>query len=164
MTGAAFPGGGDGLVLNLRSVREVSADVACSTPSQRMMRMRPHRFAALAALMLTFAACAGGPPPEPAAPPPFNPAGTYDFSMSIQGQSLDGVLVIAGTPEAGFTASVSSQMGETDLGRVRLMDRTMTFTIPEVDASGEVVFEGEGFTGAMSTAMGSIPMNGTRRN
>jgi len=126
--------------------------------------MRTHRSTALAALVLILAACAGGPPPEPPAPPPFNPAGTYDFSMAIQGQSLDGVLTISGTPEVGFTASVSSQMGEAELGRVSLVDRTLTFTIPEADASGEVVFEGDGFTGAMSTAMGSLRMTGTRRN
>ena len=116
-----------------------------------------------AALGLLLSACAAGPPPEPPAPPPFDPTGTYDFTIAAEGMEFGGVMVIAGNAEEGFTGNVDTEMGGSALAEITLDGQTMTFFIPEADADVTITFEGDNFTGGMSGAMGGADFYGTKR-
>ena len=121
------------------------------------------RLTTAAALGLFLSACAGGAPAEPPAPPPFNPSGTYDFTLAAEGMEIGGVMVIEGDAEAGFTGSVDTEMGGAGMSDITLDGQTMTFYIPEADADVTIVFDGDSFTGGMTGAMGGADFFGTKR-
>ena len=121
------------------------------------------RLTTTAALGLFLSACAGGPPPEPPAPPPLNPAGTYDISVAAQGMEVMGVMVIRGSAEEGYTGSIDTDMGGAAISNIVVEGQTLTFSIPEVGADVEVVFEGDEFSGGMVGSMGNADIFGTRR-
>ena len=116
-----------------------------------------------AALTLLLSACAGGPPPEPPAPPPLDPVGTYDISVAAQGMEIMGVMVIRGSAEEGYTGSIDTDMGGAAISNIVVEGQTLTFSIPEVGADVEVVFEGEEFSGGMVGSMGNADIYGIRR-
>ncbi len=121
------------------------------------------RLTVAAALGLLLGACSGGPPPAPPAPPPFDPSGTYDISINAQGMSIPGIMVIEGSPETGFTGSIDTEMGGAVLSNLALVGRELTFSVPEVGATVQLLFEGDGFTGGMGGAMGEASISGIRR-
>jgi hypothetical protein len=74
-------------------------------------------------LLMSSAACATAPAGEPAPAPPatavpappraaaLNPVGKYEFTTSLQGQTLTGTMEIAGTPGA-YTGRITSSATE----------------------------------------------------
>lgn len=119
-----------------------------------------------AALGLALSACASGPPPAPPAPPtppPLDPTGTYDILVSAQGMEIGGTMTIRGSAEAGYTGDVDTEMGGAGMTSIVVDGQTMTFSIPEGGMSGEVVFDGDEFTGTMSGGMGDASITGVKR-
>lgn len=114
-------------------------------------------------LGLILSACAGGPPPEPPAPPPFDPVGTYDFVLGMEGMELGGTMMISGSAEEGYTGSVDTEMGGASLADIAVDGQTVTFFIPDADMDASITFEGDAFTGSIVGAMGSGTFNGTKR-
>lgn len=121
------------------------------------------RFPAALVLGLVLSACSGGPPPAPPAPPPFDPVGTYDFTVIAEGMELNGVMIISGSAADGYTGSVDTDMGGAGLTNIVVEGQTVTFSIPEADADVQIVFDGESFTGGMAGSMGGGDFFGTKR-
>ncbi|MEK9502466.1 hypothetical protein [Gaopeijia maritima] len=117
----------------------------------------------LPALALLLAACSGGAPPAPPEPPPLDPTGVYDISVDAQGQMIPGTLSIEGSAEEGYTGSVDSQMGGAPISDITVEGQRVTFSVPDFGVQGSVVFEGSGFSGNISGAMGAARIVGTRR-
>lgn len=118
----------------------------------------------LPALAVLLTACAGGPPPEPPAPPPLDPTGVYDIMVEAQGQSISGVMSIEGSAEAGYTGSVDTEMGGAAMADIAVVGQEVTFTVPEAGVQARLVFEGNGFTGGITGAMGDALIFGTKRD
>ncbi len=119
-----------------------------------------------AAVGLIVSACASGPPPAPPAPPappPFDPSGTYDFTVSAQGMELGGVMTIQGSAEAGYTGTMETEMGGGAMDNIVVDGQTMTFSLSEFGMSGELEFEGDEFSGFMSGGMGEADIYGVKR-
>lgn len=122
------------------------------------------RVAWLPALALLLTACSGGPPPAPPEPPPLDPTGVYDISVEAQGQSIPGILSIEGSAEAGYTGSVDTDMGGASMSGITVSGQELRFSVPDVGVQGTLVFEGSGFTGGITGAMGDAIIVGTRRD
>lgn len=112
-------------------------------------------------LVLLLAAC--GPPPEPPPPPPLDPSGTWDITVTAEGMQIFGVLVFQGSPEEGYTGSIDTEMGGAAVSNIQVNDQTVTFYIPDVNGNVELLFDGDTFTGGMSSDMGQAAFLGTRR-
>ena len=72
----------------------------------------------------TLAACASGP----SGPPPFDPVGTYEFTATIDVQTITGTMTIE-SGEDGYTGilrSVSVPMPPAPIHSVEVVDRTVT--------------------------------------
>ena len=110
-----------------------------------------------------LSACAGGPPPAPPAPPPLDPTGTYDIYVAFEGGELLGVMTISGSAEAGYTGTVSTDMGGASLAGIRVDGQTLSFSVPEAGVTAQVVFTGGEFTGTMQEAMGDANLSGRKR-
>ena len=121
------------------------------------------RVATAAVLGLILGACAAGPPPEPPPPPPLDPVGTYDLSIGIEGMEILGVLVIRGSAEDGYTGSIDTEMGGAAIADITVEGQTVIFSIPEVGAGAELLFEGDTFSGWVVGDMGEASMSGTKR-
>ena len=121
------------------------------------------RVTTTAFLAFLLSACAGGPPPEPPAPPPLDPVGTYDIFVAAQGMEIAGVLFIRGSAEEGYTGSIDTDMGGAGISNIAVEGQTLTFSIPEVGADVEVVFEGDEFSGGMIGDMGEAEIFGSKR-
>jgi len=121
------------------------------------------------AIGFLVSACASAPPPAAPAPPPppppaaFDPAGTYDFTVNAQGMELGGVLVVNGSPDAGYTGNMSTDMGGGRISNVTMDGHTMTFTLPDFGVDFELIFEGDEFSGIASGAMGDADIYGVKR-
>ena len=50
------------------------------------------------------------------------------------------------------------------MARVVVDGRSMSFTVPEVNASGTLRFDGDRFTGEMDAEMGTIEITGRRQS
>lgn len=122
------------------------------------------RSAFLPALAVVFAACSGGPPPEPPAPPPFDPTGVYDIMVEAQGQSIAGVMSIEGSADTGYTGSVDTEMGGAAMSNIEVVGQEVTFTVPDAGVQARLLFEGDGFTGGITGAMGDALIFGTKRS
>jgi hypothetical protein len=120
---------------------------------------------ALVAAAVMAGACGGGAPAEPPGPPPFNPTGAYDFAVGMDGQEIYGLLTIEGSVEDGYTGSVESEMGGASITNVQVDDatRTITFSIPDAEATASIVVDGSEFSGSLNGAMGSMSFYGTKR-
>jgi hypothetical protein len=121
------------------------------------------RLTTAAALGLLLSACASGPPPEPPAPPPLDPTGIYDIVVSMEGMELPGVMMISGSVEEGYAGSIEVEMGGASIADVTVEGQILTFSIPDVEARVELLFEGDEFSGEMAGSMGSGTMYGKKR-
>jgi hypothetical protein len=121
------------------------------------------RLTTTAVLTLLLAACAAGPPPEPPPPPPLDPTGTFNVEIDAEGTFVSGVMVIRGTAGEGYTGSIDTDMGGASLADIVVDGQTVSFSIPEVGADVELLFDDEGFTGVMGGEMGGASWIGTRR-
>ena len=123
-----------------------------------------HRRAAIAGIIgVLLAACAGGPPPAPPAPPPLDPTGTFDLTIGAQGMTIAAVMYVQGSAEGGYTGSIDSEMGAASITNIRVAGQTLRFSIPDAGFEAEVVFDGDGFSGGMSGAMGEASIIGKKR-
>ena len=118
---------------------------------------------AIATAAVLFGACGGGAPADPPAPPPFDPTGAYDFALGMDGQEIYGLLTIEGSADEGYTGSVDSEMGGAPISNVRVEGETVTFAIPDAQATAEITIEGSEFTGTINGAMGNATFYGTKR-
>ena len=114
-------------------------------------------------LGLMLSACSAGPPPAPPAPPPFDPVGTYDFTIAAEGMEIGGTMIISGSAEEGYTGSVDTDMGGAGITNIVVEGQTLTFSIPEADADVQIVFDGDSFSGGMAGSMGGGDFFGTKR-
>lgn len=119
--------------------------------------------ASLPLLSLLVAAC-GGPPPEPPAPPPLDPVGVYDVMIEAEQMSLTGILSIEGSADTGYTGSIDTDMGGAAVTDIQVVGQEVTLTVPDAGAQMRLVFEGDGFSGGISGAMGNALIYGTRRS
>ena len=120
-----------------------------------------HRVVAAVASAALLTSC--GPPPEPPTPPPLDPVGTFDVMIDAQGTSVSGVMVIRGSADEGYTGNIDTDMGGASLTNIVVAQQTLTFSIPDAGADVELVFEGDGFSGGMTGAMGEAIWAGKRR-
>ena len=120
-----------------------------------------------AAIGFLLNACASAPPPAPPAPPtppPLDPTGTYDLTVSAQGMQIGGVLAIQGSADAGYTGRVDTDMGGGAISNVTVDGQTMTFSLSEFGADIEVVFDGDEFTGFLTSDMADADIIGVKRS
>jgi len=115
------------------------------------------------AIPVFLAACASGPPPEPPAPPPLDPTGTWDMMIDMGGQSIEAVLTISGSAEAGYTGYIDADVGSAGVANIAVDGQTLTFGIPDIDGIVTLVVEGGDFTGSMNGMMGEGMVSGMRR-
>ena len=119
-----------------------------------------------AAIGFFVSACASGTPPAPPAPPappPFDPTGTYDFTVSAQGMEIGGVMTIQGSAGAGYTGTIDTEMGGGAMANIVVDGHTMTFSLSEVGMDAELEFEGDEFTGFLAGGMGDADIYGVKR-
>ena len=113
-------------------------------------------------------ACAGNPEPE--GPAPFDPAGTYDFQVTVAPDvTIPGTLDITRGEDYDYHM-VATVEGESHTAEGDSIEVTGNHVILHMTAGpeGEPVvfhldFAGAGFTGMVATGEGSIPISGERR-
>ena len=124
---------------------------------------------ALSVLLVSFATvgCAGSAEPE--GPAPFDPAGTYDFSVTVAPEmTIPGVLEITRDGYAyHMVATVEGESHTAEGDSIEVTDHHVILHMTAGPEGEPVVFHldfaGAGFTGAVATGEGSIPITGTRR-
>jgi hypothetical protein len=108
---------------------------------------------------ILFAACSGPsssagtpappPEPEPAVEPTFNPAGVYDFTTEVEGQTVTGTLTLSGA-SGSHSGSITSDVGGMILRNISVDGMEVTFVgdMPEATVFFVLLFENEtSFTG-----------------
>ncbi len=130
------------------------------------MRIAPGRTLLLLALATT--ACSASPEPE--GPTPFDPAGTYDFNVTVAPDlDIPGTLVITRDGYAyHMEATVEGESHAASGDSIEVTGNHVVLYLTAGEEGEPVVFHldfaGAGFTGAVATSEGSIPITGTRRN
>ena len=132
------------------------------------------RSLALLAVGLALTACSqssggGAAAPPPPAPEPevqaLDPVGVYDFSTSVEGQTLTGTITFTGSAGA-YTGSFTTGMtGTVPLRNVEVdgMDMTFLADTPDATVAFLLTFEGDSFTGEWD-AEGMVGfISGTKR-
>jgi hypothetical protein len=115
---------------------------------------------------LAAAACAGGmsgsATPEP---PPFDPSGTYDVLVEVEGESLPATMTLTSTPD-GWTGSMSmAEVGQVPFSDISLADNIVTFGVTTMYgiSSVSLTFDGDDFTGFFESDMMGGYLSGTKR-
>lgn len=137
-------------------------------PDTPLMNLRRLSFAPWAATCLVaLASACSGPPPAPPEPPPLDPTGTFDIAMELDGQVIEGVMVIEGAAEEGYAGEIGAMGQMVAIRDLVVEGRNVSF---EVNPEGfQVAFalvyddDGGGFSGAMETEAGIGSVIGTRR-
>ena len=132
------------------------------------------RSVALLAVGLALTGCSqstsgGAATPPPPAPEPEIPAldavGVYDFSTSVEGQTMTGSITITGSPGA-YSGTISSGMlGTVPLRNIEVdgMDLSFLADIPEATVAFLLTFEDDSFEGEWD-AEGMVGfISGTKR-
>jgi hypothetical protein len=129
-------------------------------------------FLVLAPLLL-FAACAGAPAPAPAPAPAatpaaaFDPVGTFDFSTSVEGQVITGVIRVSRGTTGDLSGMIStSATPEMPVQSVTTEGNRMTLRTNTPDGSMSMIleFRGTDFTGSWGLAGMSGTLTGRRRS
>jgi hypothetical protein len=102
---------------------------------------------------------------EPPAPAPLEPAGTYSFSSTYQGEPITGAMVIRQT-ETGFTGVVEAETGPPPVPVYAVTVEGNTMTVFG-DTGGDdliitVQFDGERFTGSWVVGFEGADISGTK--
>jgi len=131
---------------------------------------------AIALLLMSSAACSTMPATEaaPAAPPApvaapapaaLNPVGKYEFTTSLQGQTLTGTMEVTGTPGAYAGRITSSATEPIAITAVTVEGQNMTVTgeTPSGTLTIRMVMAGDGtFTGGWTLAGDGATLTGKR--
>lgn len=119
-------------------------------------------------MTLVLAACGGGgaaanggmmaepaPAPMPAEPEHVDPTGEYEIAIEIQGQAVDGIMVIEGSMEDGYFGEVETAMGGAAI-TVEVDGNEVVLTAADVGVEIFCVMDEEGvLEGEVTGAMGS---------
>ena len=133
--------------------------------------MRHWSLIPIAALCLATLACASYPTPaDPAparavTPAPVDPVGTFDFSTTVEGSIVNGVVTITKT-DTGFGGSISTNVTETIPVCGAVVDGqklTVTAEAPEGPIAFVMEFQGDDFSGTWTMATMSGTHTGKRR-
>lgn len=133
-----------------------------SAPAPPLIPARSLARLGTVALALLAAACSSTPP-EPPAPPPLDPTGTFDIAMDLEGQVVDGVLVLEGSLEGGYTGNISAMGNSATMEGVVVDGDTVDFEInvDGVIVAFQVTYEDTGFTGVFEGMADGMVMGGT---
>ena len=121
------------------------------------------------ALLVLLAACSRNVEAvsEPAPSASLDPVGTYDFSISMGGQSRSGTIVISRVESAyaGY-ATLEGEEESAPVRNVRVSGNVLTLEVepPSEEAvTMELTFTGTQFTGNLFASGQSIPITGSKR-
>ena len=126
------------------------------------------RIVAAPALFLTLALIGMSAPAAAQTAPakPFNVIGDYDFSTSVDGQTVTGVLSFVKQNDA-LTGKIASEMGELPIGTVKVEEKKVTFVAktPEgEDVAFVLTFEdNDKFSGTWSAGGQTGNITGKRK-
>ena len=116
-----------------------------------------------------LAAC-GSSGPQTASPAPFDPAGTYDFQVTVApDMTIPGVLEITRGADYAYhmAATVEGETHQAEGDSIEVTDHHVILHMTAGEEGEPIVFHldfaGTGFTGAVATGEGSIPISGTLR-
>lgn len=113
----------------------------------------------MTAAVLLFAACSSAPEtttptPQPAvqtppAPVAVDPAGSYEFSTIVDGQTVTGTMAISGTPGAYRGRILSNMFPEIPITSVTVFQRKMVVkgSMPDGEVTLNMAFTGQDFVG-----------------
>jgi hypothetical protein len=107
---------------------------------------------------------AAAPPPAPEPPAKLDPVGTYEYTTSVEGQTMIGTMTISGSPGA-YSGTISSDMGTIPMRNISVDGMELSFLgdLPDVTVSFILLFDGDSFEGEWD-AGGMIGfMSGTKR-
>jgi hypothetical protein len=125
------------------------------------------RFFFILPAVLFVAACvgsgmSGSATPEP---PPFDPSGTYDVLVEVEGEQLPGTMTLSSTSE-GYEGSGSiTEVGQVSFSGVSVADNIVTFSVTTMYGVFPVslTFDGDDFTGSFSSDLMSGYLSGSKR-
>jgi len=131
---------------------------------RRLLQILP-----LVAMMATGCAGAIDPAaaPVPAAAALFEPVGLYDFTTSVQGQTIAGVIQIRRTEAGTLTGTISTELtGSMALPRVTLEGTriTMSGDTPNGPVTVNMQVQGQEFSGSWQVPGMEGPLSGRRRS
>jgi hypothetical protein len=101
-----------------------------------------------------------------AAPPPatLDPVGTYEYTTSVEGQTMIGTMTITGSPGA-YSGTISSDMGTIPMRNISIEGMELSFLgdLPDVTVSFILLFDGDSFEGEWDAGGMMGLMSGTKR-
>ncbi|MGH7469632.1 MAG: hypothetical protein ACRENP_16915 [Longimicrobiales bacterium] len=118
----------------------------------------------LLAALAAFAQVAAGQQQPPAKP--LNPVGDYEFSTSVQGQTLSGTFSIVKQNDV-LSGKIMSDMGEAPITSVKVEERKLTMVVVTPDGA-EVTFvlnfeDDNKFAGTWASGGESAAITGKRK-
>jgi hypothetical protein len=130
----------------------------------------------IAMLAVVMAACAGSSSstttsatPQPVVAPkpaPLDPAGTYEFTTLVQGQTVTGTLTIAAAPTGGYTGRVVTNMfPEIPITAASVEENKIVIakgSMPDGELTIRMVMDGMNFTGTWALGADSGDFNGKK--
>ncbi len=112
----------------------------------------------------TLAACASGP----SGPPPYDPAGTFEFTAVVEGQSITGTMTIEADAEGytGILRAASVPMPPAPISAVEVVDQTVTIHAdgPEGPLIIALTVTETGLEGTWAMGEGTGTFSATRSN
>ncbi|MEM7373146.1 MAG: hypothetical protein AAF587_31270 [Bacteroidota bacterium] len=111
--------------------------------------------------LLLLGACKGSKTTTKA----FSPSGQWTYEVTdLPDGDVSGTMTLTDNG-SGYTGTLSSDMGDTDLENISLEDKKMscTFSVQGYDANINGNFEGDSFTGKVSVAGYDFPVTMTRK-
>lgn len=99
-----------------------------------------------------------------AKPKPYDPTGTWEYTVETPDGGSGGTLVVTGSPGSYAATLETDQFGALELTEVSMDGQTMTGSIEVMGnyADIECTFDGEAFTGSVYLGEDAFPMEGKR--
>lgn len=116
---------------------------------------------------LLLAGCShstGGTAATPPPPATLDPVGTYEYTTSVEGQTMIGTMTITGSPGA-YSGTISSDMGTIPMRNISIEGMELSFLgdLPDVTVSFVLLFDGDSFEGEWDAGGMMGLMSGTKR-
>jgi len=83
--------------------------------------------------------------------------------ITVGEQSIEAVLTISGSAEAGYTGHMDADIGNAAISNITVEGQTLTFGIPDVQGLVTLVVEGVDFSGSVVGRLEEGMISGTRR-